>query len=92
MSFVLPSVKDLIDKGVEGDRNPVSFRDTAEFRVQCGIYEALRILCGSKPPLAGGYSPHSPQGEAKDTAQPTPPPASPPGKGAQPKPKGKVSG
>lgn len=79
--MALPTIEQLIASGIDGTKHPVSFRDTAEFRVQCGIYHALTLLVGGKDgstPAKAGESPHT----AKEQAVPPPPPESPPGQGA----------
>lgn len=79
--MALPTIEQLIASGIDGTKHPVSFRDTAEFRVQCGIYHALTLLVNGKSgstPAKAGESPHT----AKEQAVPPPPPESPPGQGA----------
>lgn len=76
--MVLPTLEQLLQNGIDGTKAPISVRDTAEFRVQCGIYHALFLLCqGSAfpppPPVSppGQGAPSEPEPVVEPVVEPT---------------------
>jgi hypothetical protein len=87
--MALPTLEQLLQNGIDGTKGPISVRDTAEFRVQCGIYHALFLLCqaSESKPAKAGSTPHvatdgTVASSTVDEAFSPPPPVSPPGQGA----------